>query len=71
MAAGVPVVATAVGGIPEIVAGRESTLLVPSQDPDALCRAMRELLSSHVLARGLAARTRELLFLGGHLKTGQ
>ena len=61
MAAGVPVVATAVGGIPEIVVDHESALLVPPQDPDALCRAMRELLSNGALALDLVARARELL----------
>jgi len=61
MAAGVPVVATAVGGVPEIVADGESALLVPPSDPNALCRAMRELLLNDAMARGLADRARELL----------
>jgi glycosyltransferase involved in cell wall biosynthesis len=61
MATRVPIVATAVGGIPEIVSDRESALLVPPQDPGALCRAMRELLANEALARGLAARANELV----------
>ena len=61
MAARVPVVATAVGGIPEIVCDRESALLVPPRNPDALCRAMRELIENEALARGLAARASELI----------
>jgi len=61
MAARVPVVATAVGGIPEIVSDRESALLVAPRDPDALCRAIRELLTNEALARDLAARANELI----------
>ncbi|MGA2272907.1 MAG: glycosyltransferase family 4 protein [Bryobacteraceae bacterium] len=61
MAARLPVVATAVGGIPEIVSDRESALLVPPRNPEALCRAIRELLVDEALARGLAARACELI----------
>lgn len=45
MAAGVPVVASAVGGTPEVVAAPEGGLLVPPDDPEALARAADELLS--------------------------
>jgi len=41
----VPVIATAVGGIPEIVRTGETGLLVPSQDSKALAYAMDELLA--------------------------
>ena len=61
MATRVPVVATAVGGIPETVSDRESALLVPPRDHGALFRAMRELLANDALARGLAARAGELI----------
>jgi glycosyltransferase involved in cell wall biosynthesis len=61
MAARVPVVATAVGGIPEIVSDRESALLVPPRNPEALCRAMLELLENDALARGLAERANGLI----------
>ncbi|HEY1220153.1 MAG: glycosyltransferase family 4 protein [Bryobacteraceae bacterium] len=61
MAAGVPVVATAVGGIPEIVADRESALLVAPRNPQALSQAIRELLADQPLARSLAARASELI----------
>ena len=61
MATRVPVVATAVGGIPEIVFDRESALLVPPRNPEALCRAIRELLANEALGRGLAARASELI----------
>ncbi|MCU0309556.1 MAG: glycosyltransferase family 4 protein [Acidimicrobiales bacterium] len=41
MAAGKPVVATAVGGVPEFVADGETGRLVPPDDPEALVTAVR------------------------------
>lgn len=43
-AAGVPVVATAVGGTPEVIADRETGLLVPPNDPAALAAKVGGLL---------------------------
>jgi glycosyltransferase involved in cell wall biosynthesis len=40
MCAGRPVIATAVGGIPELVVDGETGVLVPSKDPAAMARAM-------------------------------
>lgn len=60
MAAGLPVVATAVGGVPEIVAHEESALLVAPRDEHALASAVARVLSDASLARGLAAKALEL-----------
>jgi glycosyltransferase involved in cell wall biosynthesis len=44
MALGLPAVATAVGGVPEVVTGGREALVVPPDDPDALASALIELL---------------------------
>jgi glycosyltransferase involved in cell wall biosynthesis len=61
MAAELPVVATAVGGIPEIVTDRESALLVKPDDANGLAEAMRRLLEDPSLASTLTARARQLV----------
>jgi len=55
MAAGTPVVATAVGGTTEAVVDGESGILVPPRDPNALANAIRDLLSSGPLAQKIIA----------------
>ncbi|HEU4685897.1 MAG TPA: glycosyltransferase [Nitrospira sp.] len=62
MAAGVPVVATTVGGNPEVVLDGVTGLLVPSHDPDALANAVCRVLQDPGLAAafGHAARRRVL-----------
>ena len=59
MAAGVPVVATAVGGNPEIVINEETGLLVPARDPDALAGAIERLLLAPDLAARFSAAARD------------
>jgi GT2 family glycosyltransferase len=54
LAAGIPVVATAVGGVPDI-AGPEGALhLVPPRNPEVLGNAIRELLGNQILREKLA-----------------
>ena len=62
MAMARPVVATAVGGVPEIVINGETGLLVPSGDPDALAAAVITLLTEpeQRAKLGLAGRERVL-----------
>jgi glycosyltransferase involved in cell wall biosynthesis len=61
MACGVPVVATDVGGIPEIVMHGESALLVQPGDPGQMKAAIRRLLTEPNLAAGIAKRSQELI----------
>jgi glycogen(starch) synthase len=56
MACGVPVVATAVGGLPEIIHDGIDGLLVPLRDPEALADAVVRLLS-HADMRKTMGRT--------------
>lgn len=60
MAAGLPVVATRVGGMGEAVADGETGILVEPGRPEALAAALRRLLGDDVLRErmGRAARTR-------------
>ena len=60
MAAGLPVVATAVAGVPEAVADGVTGRLVPPEDADALARALAELAADRERARrmGEAGRRR-------------
>lgn len=53
MAAGLPVVATAVGGTPGVVLGGKTGLLVPASDPPALAQALQQLLSDPQRARAM------------------
>jgi glycosyltransferase involved in cell wall biosynthesis len=46
MAAGLPVIATNVGGNPEIVQDGKTGFLVPARDPNALSEAMGRVLGS-------------------------
>ncbi len=55
MAAGLPVVATAVGGIPGVVLENETALLVPPEDPVALAQACLVVLQNKELARTFGA----------------
>ncbi len=61
MAAGVPIVATRVGGIPEIVTHEESALLVRPGDREAMAAAIGRLLGEDGLAPRLTRRARELV----------
>ena len=62
MAGGVPVVASAVSGIPEVVLDGETGWLVPSEDPPRLAAALTEVLDdpSEAVRRGQAGRSRVL-----------
>jgi glycosyltransferase involved in cell wall biosynthesis len=59
MAMAHPVVATAVGGTPEVVADGQSGLLVPADDPGTMAAAIARLLDAPGLAARLGAAARQ------------
>lgn len=59
MACGLPVVATPVGGIPDVVLDGESGLLVPPEDVPALAAAIRRLLADSDLRHQMGQKARE------------
>jgi glycosyltransferase involved in cell wall biosynthesis len=58
-AAGTPVVATAVGGTPELVEDGRSGFLVPPGDPESLGEKITEALASEDLLRDMGMQGRE------------
>jgi glycosyltransferase involved in cell wall biosynthesis len=58
MAAGCPVVATRVGGLPDLIADGETGCLVPPGDPAALAASILRLLRDHEPARRLGEAAR-------------
>jgi glycosyltransferase involved in cell wall biosynthesis len=61
MATNVPVVATAVGGVPEIATNEESALLVQPGDVAAMSAALTRILTDPELTTRLVSRSRELI----------
>ena len=60
MLAGLPVVATAVGSVPEAVRDGDTGFVVPVDDPDALAVAIRRLLEDSELRREMGLEARRL-----------
>ena len=56
-----PVVATSVGGIPEMINSGENGILVSPEDPEALAKSICELLTDRKRADLMGARAREIL----------
>lgn len=58
MDAQLPIIASRVGGIPDIIRDGENGRLIPARDATAMVNAIVELLDNNVLARKLAAQAR-------------
>ena len=59
MAAGLPVVSTAVGGVPELVQEGATGLLVPSEDTGALACALQALVDDPARRQAMGAAARQ------------
>jgi glycosyltransferase involved in cell wall biosynthesis len=59
MAAGVPVVATAAGGVPEILTDQQNGLIVPLRDPAAMADGIERLLQDELLRSGVIEASRQ------------
>ena len=58
MAAGLPIIVSRVGGLPEIVQDGETGLLIPPRDPEALAEGLARLLAQPAWARSLGEKAR-------------
>ena len=70
MAHGMPIVATRVGGVPEIVHDRVSGLLVPPGDAEALCQALGRVAGDAGLRARLGAGARAAWEAGDYDQAG-
>ena len=61
MAANLPIVATAVGGVPEMVENNESALLIQPNDPSSLAAAITNLLNDEDLSQRLTKKAATLV----------
>ncbi len=69
MACGLPVVATPVGGIPELVEDGRTGLLVEPENPRALADALARLLNDEELRREMGYRARERVLANHSIET--
>jgi glycosyltransferase involved in cell wall biosynthesis len=70
MAAGLPLVVTSVGAIPDFVIEGEDGFLVPPRDPAALARAVIRLLDNPELCQRISGRVRERARLEFDIEVG-
>jgi glycosyltransferase involved in cell wall biosynthesis len=59
MACGLPVIATTVGGTPEIVEQKKNGILVPPRNPEAMAKALLELLEKESLEKTISEQARK------------
>lgn len=69
MGVGVPVVASSVGGLPEIISHGETGLLVPPEEPEKLAKAIISILDSPELGKKLVSNATGFLCEQLNIKT--
>ncbi len=70
MSSGLPVVATAVNGVPDIVKHNEHGLLVEAANVDALAQSMLTIASNHVMAQSMGRACRAYVLENHSLEVG-
>ena len=70
--AGLPVVASNVGGVPEIIENGKDGLLVPPANPEELAKAIKKLIGDknlrENLAKNLCEKNNQRIFFGKNVK---
>ncbi len=61
MSAGLPVIATPVGGIPDFLKDRETGLFVPVRSPEAIAEKVLEYINNSELREGIIRRARAMM----------
>lgn len=61
MESGLPVVATNVGGVPEVIQNEKTGLLVEQKDPQAIAKAVDRILSDDVLRDTLVLNSKSIV----------
>ncbi len=61
MAAGLPVIGTAVGGLPDFLHHEKTGVVVPVADPAAIAKAVERLLSDQALREGIVDRAKTMV----------
>jgi glycosyltransferase involved in cell wall biosynthesis len=61
MAAGIPIVASAVGGVPEIIRHEDTGVLIPPGNPEAAARAVIDLMDDAPRRCRLGANARRFI----------
>jgi glycosyltransferase involved in cell wall biosynthesis len=61
MACGLPLVGTALGGIPALIKDGENGFLVPPRDPEAIYQKVKLLFEDRPLVKSFAAQSRQFV----------
>ena len=68
MACGLPVIATTVGGTPEIINNMKNGVLAPPRNPKAISDALSKLLAEDKLGKIMGDEARETSKIGSHVE---